>query len=76
MNIDFKDIIRFHRKQAALTQEGLATLAGVGKTAIYDIENGKETIRFQTLKKVLHALNIKLVWESPLRTRYLDYQKR
>jgi transcriptional regulator with XRE-family HTH domain len=44
----------------------LANLAGVGKTVIYDIENGKETIRFSTLQKVLTALNIKITFTSPL----------
>ncbi len=33
---------------------------------IYDIEKGKETIRFATLQKVLTALNIKVNFESPL----------
>jgi predicted transcriptional regulator len=41
-------------------------LAGVGKTVIYDIEKGKETIRFSTLKKVLKALNIRISYTSPL----------
>jgi HTH-type transcriptional regulator/antitoxin HipB len=44
----------------------LADLAGVGKTVIYDIEKGKETIRFLTLQKVLKALNIKITFTSPL----------
>jgi predicted transcriptional regulator len=44
----------------------LADLAGVGKTVIYDIEKGKETIRYSTLLKVLRALNISIVFTSPL----------
>jgi len=44
----------------------LADLAGVGKTVIFDIENGKETIRFSTLQKVLDVLNIKISFTSPL----------
>ena len=31
-------IVRFHRKKAKLTQENLAKLAGVGKTAVFDLE--------------------------------------
>jgi HTH-type transcriptional regulator/antitoxin HipB len=41
-------------------------MAGVGKTVIYDIEKGKETIQFSTLQKVLKALNIKIIFTSPL----------
>jgi y4mF family transcriptional regulator len=64
-------IIRFHRKQAGLSQEELATSAGVGKTVVFDIEKGKLSIRFSTLIKLLQALNIKLKFESTL-MEYLD----
>jgi len=60
------DIIMFHRKESGLTRNQLADLAGVGKTVIYDIEKGKETIQFSTLQKVLKALNIKIIFTSPL----------
>ena len=60
------EIILFHRKQSGLTRTQLADLAGVGKTVVYDIENGKETIRFATLQKIMKALNIKINYESPL----------
>lgn len=59
-------IVRFHRKQSNLNQAELADLAGVGKTVIYDIEKGKMTVRIETLMKVLHALNIQIVFDSPL----------
>lgn len=60
------DIVLFHRKKSGLSRNQLADLAGVGKTVIYDIEKGKETIRFSTLQKVLNALNIKITFTSPL----------
>jgi y4mF family transcriptional regulator len=60
------EIILFHRKKSGLTRKQLADLAGVGKTVIYDIEKGKETIRFSTLQKVLQTLNIKITFTSPL----------
>lgn len=63
-NID--EIVLFHRKQSGLSRKQLADLSGVGKTVIYDIEKGKETIRFVTLYKVLKALNITIKYESPL----------
>ncbi|MCI0618572.1 helix-turn-helix domain-containing protein [bacterium] len=62
----FSRLIKFHRKQSHLSQSELADLAGVGKTAVYDIEKGKTTVQFDTLTKVLQALNIKIVFESPL----------
>ncbi len=59
-------IVRFHRKKAELTQKQLAHLAGVGKTAVFDIEKGKSSIRLNTLLAVLSILNIRLSPESPL----------
>jgi len=41
----------------------------VGKTVIFDIEHGKESIQFDTLKKVLAALNIKFNLHSPVLDR-------
>jgi transcriptional regulator with XRE-family HTH domain len=66
--LDYKlnEIVLFHRKKSGLSRNQLADLAGVGKTVIYDIEKGKQTIRFSTLQKVLTALNIKITFTSPL----------
>lgn len=58
--------IRIHRKEAGLTQKQLADLAGVGKTVIFDIEKGKESVRLDTLLKVLDALSIEVTLGSPL----------
>jgi y4mF family transcriptional regulator len=58
--------VRDHRKTAGLTQRDLADLAGVGKSAVFDIEKGKPTVRLKTLLLVLAALNIELTWRSPL----------
>ncbi|MBN2600622.1 MAG: helix-turn-helix transcriptional regulator [Candidatus Marinimicrobia bacterium] len=63
-------IIRFHRKKAGLTQKQLATLAGVGKTAVFDIEKGKKTVRLNTLTTLLSILNIHLIVQSPLMDQY------
>jgi y4mF family transcriptional regulator len=60
------EMIRLHRKKGGLTQAGLAKLAGVGKTVIFDIEKGKQSIQFDTLLKVLNVLNIQIQWKSPL----------
>lgn len=60
------EAVRHHRKRAGLTQLALARLAGVGKTVVFDIEHGKETVCFATLLAVLVALNIRLSLSSPL----------
>lgn len=62
-------IIRYHRKQSGLSRQALAILAGVGKTVIYDIEKGKETIELKSLLKVLEALNIQLTLDEPSESR-------
>lgn len=59
-------VIREHRKIAGLSQRQLAELAGVGKTVVFDIENGKETVQLDTLRKILTALNIKVQLTSPI----------
>ena len=56
------EIVLFHRQKSGLSRNQLADLSGVGKTVIYDIEKGKETIRFSTLQKVLKTLNIKITF--------------
>jgi HTH-type transcriptional regulator/antitoxin HipB len=59
-------MIRFHRKKSGLSQEGLASLGGLGKTVIFDIEKGKLSVRLNTLLKVIEVLNIKMEFQSPL----------
>ena len=47
--------IRYHRKRAGLSRVDLAAIAGVGKTVIYHIEHGKETIPFRSLARALDS---------------------
>jgi HTH-type transcriptional regulator / antitoxin HipB len=63
-------MILFHRKAAGVSRIELADLAGVGKTVIYDIEHGKETVRFDRLNLVLRTLNISAQWTGPLMTKF------
>jgi DNA-binding XRE family transcriptional regulator len=60
------ELVKIHRRKAALTQAQLAKLAGVGKTAVWDIENGKESVQWDTLQKIFRVLNITVEWRSPL----------
>ena len=69
MKDDLKNIVREHRRLSGLSQSQLAKLAGVGKTVIFDIEHGKESVQFDTLKKVFDALNIRFILQSPVLER-------
>ena len=62
---DIAKIIKYYRKQSGLSQRDFAKIAGVGKTALFDIEKGKETVQLNTLLKVLDVLNIKIKFETP-----------
>ena len=66
------EIVHYHRKRANLSRKALADLAGVGKTAIYDVEKGKPTVRWSTITAILRVLNIEVHWVSPLMN---DYEK-
>lgn len=63
---ELAQIIRMHRKAAKLSRVQLAELAGVGKTVVFDIEMGKESVQLDTLRKILKVLNIKIILKSPL----------
>jgi len=67
------DIVRKHRKMAGLSQQQLAELAGVGKTVVFDLEKGKETIQLNTLRKILHVLNIKVQLTSPMMNQVINH---
>jgi len=64
------DVIKYHRKKAGLSQKALADIASVGKTVVFDLEKGKETVQFKSINKVFDALNIKMSLESPLMEKY------
>lgn len=48
-----REFIKAKRKELGLTQEELALRAGVGLRFIRDLEQGKESLRTDTLNKVL-----------------------
>jgi len=62
--MELGSIVREHRRLSGLSRADLARIAGVGKTVVFDIEHGKETVRLATLKKVLAALNISISYSS------------
>ncbi|MGE5383292.1 MAG: type II toxin-antitoxin system Y4mF family antitoxin [Omnitrophica WOR_2 bacterium] len=68
-------IIRKHRKAAGLTQLQLAEMAGVGKTVVFDLEKGKETVQLNILLKILSVLNIKVQLTSHLMNQILNNER-
>lgn len=58
-------LVRDYRKKSGLSQQALAELAGIGKTAVFDLEKGKATIQLNTLLKVLETLNIQITLRGP-----------
>ena len=65
-------VIRYHRKRAGLTQIECARLAGIGKTALFDLEKGKSTTQLATVLAVCGTLNITLEPVSPLMEEYRE----
>ncbi len=63
-------VIHYHRKQAGLSRNELAKLSGIGKTVIYDLEKGKQTVRWANIMAILNVLNITIHFESPLMENY------
>ncbi len=59
-------LIKEHRKKSGLSQQQLAEMVGVGKTVVYDLEKGKDTVKLSTLLRILNGLNISAKLESQL----------
>ena len=72
---EIPELVTRHRKKSGLSQEQLAKLAGVGKTAVFDVEHGKMTIQMDTLLRILDALNIEAQLSSPLLQAMKEKQK-
>lgn len=75
LKTEIPELVRVHRKKSGLSQVGLAELAGVGKTVIFDLEHGKTTIQVDTLLRILDALNIEVRFFSPLLQAMKEMQK-
>jgi len=67
---ELAQIVQFHRKKSGLTQAQLAKLAGIGKTAVFDLEHKIKQPRLDTISRILEILNIKIAFESPLMAAY------
>ena len=60
------NLVRFHRKRAGLSQVDMASMAGVSRKVIQDLEAGRDGISWRNLMAVLAVLNVKLRPTGPL----------
>ena len=61
--LDLAAAVRKQRKVLKLTQIALGKFAGCGADFIYDLENGKPTVRLDKLIDVLTILGLQLTLE-------------
>lgn len=55
---NFGKKIKFYRNQKGFSQEELAFKAGLDRTYIASVENGKRNVSIRTIGKFLTALNL------------------
>lgn len=53
-------VVRHLRKKSGLSQSDLALRAGISRTALQNLEEGKKTLQLSTLFPVLDYLNARL----------------
>jgi HTH-type transcriptional regulator/antitoxin HipB len=62
----------WHRKRSKMSQQVLADLAGVSRTAVQRVECGITPVQMDTLLKILNILNIEMSYNSPLMQSYIE----
>lgn len=68
-------LVHFHRKRAGLSQIDLASMAGVSRKVVQDVEAGREGVSWRNLRSLLTVLNIQLKPEGPLIDEWLSQQE-
>lgn len=58
---NLSSFVRFQRKKLGITQEELATKAGVGIRFIRDLEQGKASLQLDKVEQVLHLFGFQLI---------------
>lgn len=56
--------LKEYRKAKGLTQQDIADLAGVSRKAINELEQGKDTIQFKIVLKVLAVTDLELTLQG------------
>jgi transcriptional regulator with XRE-family HTH domain len=61
VKVEYGKKVREIRKREEVSQESLADLAGLDRTYISDIENGKRNVSIETIFKIASALGTPVV---------------
>ena len=69
---DLSRMLIWHRKRSKISQQMLADLAGVSRTAVQRLECGVTPVQIDTLLKILNILNIEMSYTSPLMESYIE----
>ena len=56
--------IRHYRKEAGLTQEQLAEMAGLRRSYLSELESGKETEQLKRVLRVLRQLGVRMTLDE------------
>ncbi len=72
----FGKLAQLVRKNQGLDQASTAMLSGNGTTFLSDFENGKSTVEFERVMKVLDALGIMITVDLPLEEGSLTDNQR
>lgn len=67
---DLAKMVIWHRKKGKISQQMLADLADVSRTAVQRLESGVTPVQTDTLWKVLKVLNIRVLYDGPLIQNY------
>jgi y4mF family transcriptional regulator len=57
---DLARLVHDRRRELGLTQEELANLTGLHRTAIGMLEKGQRSVRFESMLRILHTLGMDL----------------
>lgn len=63
--VELGERVKAAREARGLSQKQLADLAGIGKTAMFDLEHGNPGVRLNTLTAVLDVLGLSLTLVTP-----------
>jgi transcriptional regulator with XRE-family HTH domain len=58
------DAIRHYRREAGLTQEQLAEMAGLRRSYLSELESGKETEQVKRVLRVLRQLGVRMTLDK------------
>ena len=72
---DLNRLIKFHRRAAKLTQAELASLAGVSRKVMQNLESGNAQVAWANVIAVLTTLNITLNPVGPMIEKWRDSLK-